>query len=182
MADIDVTYDPITITSEPITINNGGVTVDIKGLDNTKNTITLETPQPLQLNTKSDLALATPEPIKLHTKSELDSRAELDVKPLAVDQCLRISLGPLPPTCIRVPVQQQIGFTIFGVEIVGLRFSGETRIEICDPAKEPYVVWGETAPVAPDAPRDSKTSESFASAREQPAGEAFRVALGGDRR
>jgi hypothetical protein len=182
MADIEVTYDPITITSEPITINNGAVTVDIKGLDNTKNTITLETPHPLQLKTKSDFEFSTPEPIKLHTKSELDSRAELDVKPLAVDQCLRISLGPLPPTCIRVPVQQKIGFTIFGVEIVGFRFSGETRIEICDPGKEPYVVWGEVAPASPGGPRASEASGSFSSAREEPAGEAFRIALGGDRR
>ena len=143
MADIDVHYDPISVVGGP-------VTVDIQGLDNTKNTIALQTLQPLQLETKSDLAVtqtiqtaskfeyATPQPLKSESKSELD------VKPLAVEQCLRISLAPLPSTCVRFPTHQHFGLTLFGFEIFGLRYSGESQVLVCEPAKNPHVDWGNT--------------------------------------
>jgi hypothetical protein len=178
MADIDVHYDPISVVGGP-------VTVDIQGLDNTSNKITLETPQPLKLETKSELAvtqsikteskfeLSTPQPIKA------DSKTELDVKPLAIDQCLRISLAPLPPTCIRVPTQQQIGFTIFGVEVIGLRFSGEAQFLICDPGKDPHVVWGEVTPQAPQQKPAFDEARSLPSEAEKQPGDGFRIRLGG---
>lgn len=142
MADIEVHYDPISVLSGP-------VTVDVKGLDNTKNAITLETPQPIKLETKIDLAVT--KPIETDSKFEFstaqplksEGKAELDVKPLALDQCLRISLAPLPPTCIRFPTDLRIGLTLFGVEIIGLRFSGESQVLICDASKDPHIVWGD---------------------------------------
>jgi hypothetical protein len=142
MADIDVHYDPISVVSGP-------VSVEVKGLDDTKNKIELETPQPLKLETKSDLAVT--QPIQTDSKFEYstpqplksESKSEVDVKPLAVEQCLRISLAPLPPACIRFPMHQQIGFTLFGFEIVGLRFSGESQVLICESPKDPHIVWGD---------------------------------------
>jgi hypothetical protein len=84
MADINVHYDPISVVSGP-------VTVDVQGLDNTKNTITLETPQPLKSETT--IGLAVTQPIETDSKFEFstpqplraESKAELDVKPLAID-------------------------------------------------------------------------------------------------
>jgi hypothetical protein len=167
MADIDVHYDPISVVNSP-------VTVDVKGLDNTKNVVELKTPQPLKLETKSDLAVtqpiqteskfafATPQPLKSESKSELD------VKPLAVEQCLRISLAPLPPACIRFPTHQHIGFTLFGFEIFGVRYSGETQVLVCEPAKDPHVVWGDVTSVLPSEKR----------AGVAPATEGLRIRLG----
>ena len=144
MADFDVHYDPITI-------NTDAVTVDIKGLDNAH--LTLATPQPLAVNTKSDFNVNTKndfnvqENLESHLKSEstlssvsklstdskialepivTQSTAQLDLKPLALDQCLRISFGPLPPTCVRQPYQQHFGFTLFGMEIFGFILAGES--------------------------------------------------------
>jgi len=147
MADLDIHYDPITVNSNP-------ATVTIQGLDNLKDTITLQTPQPLKSETKSEFNF--PSPIKTETKVELaitqpirtESKAELDIKPLAFDQCLTIRLAPLPPTCIRQPYQQHFGVTLFGVEWLGLNLQGELQTIISDPPRQPQVDWGaeQTAP------------------------------------
>jgi hypothetical protein len=169
MADINVHYDPISVVSGP-------VTVDVQGLDNTKNTITLETPQPLKSETA--IGLAVTQPIETDSKFEFstpqplraESKAELDVKPLAIDQCLRISLAPLPPTCIRFPIHQQIGLTLFGIELIGLRFSGESQVLICDAPKDPHIAWGEVSAASrPERPDDALL----------PVSDGLRIRLGG---
>jgi hypothetical protein len=162
MADFDVHYDPITV-------NNSDVTVDLKGLDNVKTALTLATPEALKLETDSDVKLeqsfnseGTLETTsKLDTTSKIDfavtqpieteSRAELDIKPLALDQCLRISFGPLPPTCVRQPYQQRIGFTLFGVEVFGLNLSGESQVVVTEVPSRPHVVQGGALAVGPPA-------------------------------
>lgn len=156
MADIDVHYDPITV-------NTDTTTVEVKGLDDTHNLITLATPQPIKAETKSDLTLeqtlnsaskfelSIPQPIRS------ESVSELDVKPLVMDQCLRISFGPLPPTCVRQPYHQHVGFTIFGVEIFGFSLEGEGKTVISDLPSKPHVVWGEEREVG-RGPSQSKTA------------------------
>jgi hypothetical protein len=147
MADFDIHYDPITL-------NTDTVTVDIAGLDNTHNTITLETPQPLNLQSKSDLTLqqTLTSDSRLDSKSKLElaitqpikteSTALLDIKPLAFDQCLRISFGPLPPTCISQPYQHHVGFTLFGLELFGFNLVGEAKVVVTDIPPKPHVAWG----------------------------------------
>jgi hypothetical protein len=169
MADIDVHYDPISVVSGP-------VTVDVQGLANTKNAITLETPQPLKSETKIDLAVT--QPITTDSKFEFstpqplrsESKAELDVKPLAFDQCLRISLAPLPPTCIRFPIHQQIGLTLFGIELIGLHFSGESQVLICEAPRDPHIVWGEVSV----ASRPERSNDAVV-----PVSDGLRIRLGG---
>lgn len=145
MADIDVHYDGISVTTDPTTVNVHAdpttvnfhadpTTVDIVGLDNTHNTITLETPKPLQAESKATLLI--PEPIRT------ESKAELDVKPLAFDQCLNIRFGPLPPTCLRQPYQQHFGITLFGVEILGFNLTGESQLVVDNLPSKPQIAWG----------------------------------------
>jgi hypothetical protein len=162
MADIDVHYDPITV-------NTDTTTVEIQGLDNIKTAITLATPAPLKAETKSDLNLQQvfksdskfdlilPQPLKT------ESAAELDVKPLALDQCLRISFGPVPPTCVRQPYQQHFGFTLFGVEIFGLNVQGEAQLMVCDLPSKPHVVWGEEQSGTHQSSRQTDSGEPPAS-------------------
>jgi len=172
MADIDIHYDPISVVGGPIT-------VEVNGLDDTTNKITLETPQPVKIETKTDLAVT--QPIEIESKYEFstpqplktESKSELDLKPLAIDQCLRISLAPLPPTYMRFPTHQQIGLTLFGVEIVGLRFSGESQVLVCEPAKDPHIAWGDITPASPPPQRKQ---ESVPAA---PNVDGLRIRLGG---
>jgi hypothetical protein len=137
VADIDIAYDPITV-------NSGPVSVGINGLDNIK----ISVPDPIKTEStfkhpdtfKSDskFALSIPEPIQ--TDSKLDVNAGIDVQPLVLDQCLRISLGPLPPTHICFPNRQHVALSLFGVEIVGVTLQGESRVVIGEPQKQTRVV------------------------------------------
>lgn len=143
MADIEVAYDPISV-------NSGPVTVTVAGLDDiklavtepieTKSSLTLSVPEPIRtdatakLETDSKFALALPDPIRT------ESKAALDLQPVVLDQCLRLTLGPLPLTHICLPNRQRIGFTLFGKEIFGFTLDGEAQFVIGEPPKHPQVV------------------------------------------
>jgi hypothetical protein len=142
VADIDVTYDPITV-------NSGPVTVTVDGLDNIKVDGTLTIPKPIDLDTK--LTLSIPDPIKTDTKFQFtipdpirtDTKSAIDLQPVVLDQCLRLSLGPLPPTRICLPNRQRIGVSLFGVEVFGLTLDGEAQILVGEPHHQTHIVGGE---------------------------------------
>ncbi len=140
MADIDVNYDPITV-------NSGPVTVGINGLDD----IRIRYPDPIQTDSDVDaeLRLRIPDPIQTDSKIRLDSASELttksdvnanvDLQPVVLDQCLRLSLAPLPPTRICLPSRQRVSLSVFGVEVIGLALEGEARVDVTDLPKASFV-------------------------------------------
>jgi hypothetical protein len=154
MADIEVAF-------EPISVNSGPVAVTVSGLNDIKLAVT----EPIE--TKSALVLSVPDAVRTESKAKLEtdsrfalglpdpirteSKAALDLQPVVLDQCLRLTLGPLPVTHICLPNRQRIGFTLFGQEIFGLTLDGEAQFVIGDPPKVPQVV---AAPVnhPPHAP------------------------------
>ena len=192
MADIDIHNDPVTV-------NVGSTEVNLKGLDNVKSAVSLATPQPLQakldlalpqpFKSEAKLDLSLPKPItteskinaegKLTTDSKLttESNAALDIKPLAIDQCVRLSFGSLPPTCIRQPYQQRFGFTIFGIEIFGFNLSGETQVVVPDSSPRPQIAWGGEHSVSTSSQSDRPPHE-HAQAESQPATDGLRIRLG----
>ncbi len=161
MADLEIAYDPISVIS---TSTNG---VAITGLNDiklavtqpieTKSGVTLSVPDAIKTETK--LTVSVPETIKTDGKLAFavtepivtDSKAAIDLQPVVLDQCLKITLGPLPVTQICFPNRQRIGLTLFGVEVFGLTLDGEAQILVGDPPKPPRVV---AAPVnrPPHAP------------------------------
>jgi hypothetical protein len=143
MADIEVAYDPISVNSGPITVTVAGlddIKLAVTEPIETKSALTLSVPEPIKtdangkLETDSKFALALPDPIRT------ESKAALDLQPVVLDQCLRLTLGPLPLTHICLPNRQRIGFTLFGTEIFGVTLDGEARFVIGDPPKHPQVV------------------------------------------
>jgi hypothetical protein len=147
MADIEVLYDPIAI-------NSGPVTVAVNGLDNIK----LSVPDPIKTETtlkvpdtfKSDgkYAFSIPEPVR--TDAKADVRAGIDIQPLVLDQCLRLSLGPLPATRICLPNRQRFGLTLFGIEVLGLTFEGEANIMVGEPERQTHIVRRPSTERTPD--------------------------------
>jgi hypothetical protein len=139
MADIEVVY-------EPIAINSGPVTVAVNGLDNIKLTV----PEPVKTETtlklpdtfKSDgkFAFTIPEPIRTDAKADVGLRAGIDLQPVVFDQCLRLSLGPLPATRICLPNRQHVGLTLFGVEVFGITLEGEANILVGEPERQTQIV------------------------------------------
>ena len=143
MADIEVAYDPISVNSGPVTVTVAGlndIKIAVTEPIETKSALTLSVPEPIKtdatakLDTDSKFALALPDPIRT------ESKAALDLQPVVLDQCLRLTLGPLPLTHICLPNRQRLGFTFFGQEIFGLTLEGEARFVIGDPPKSPQVV------------------------------------------
>lgn len=141
MADIEFEFDPITV--------NAGVT--IAGLDNVKVDSKLAVTQPIE--TKSTLSIPdtvktdskiTLAPIKtdssIDTTSKVDTTSAIDLQPVVVDQCLKLTLGQLPPTLICLPNRQRIGLTLFGVEVLGLTLDGEAKVIVSDLPKPPHVI------------------------------------------
>jgi hypothetical protein len=146
LADLEILYDPITVNSGPITVALTGLdNVKVDGnLTVTKPIVTSSTLSIPKLDTDSKFALTIPDPIKT------DSKAAIDLQPVVVDQCLRLSLGPLPPTQVCLPNRQRLGLTLFGVEVFGITLEGEARVVVCDLPKQPQVV-RVSAPTAQEA-------------------------------
>lgn len=161
LADIDINYDPIAI-------NSGPVTIAVAGLDNIKLSIpepikteskyTIAVPETIKSDTK--FAFSVPEPIRTDTtadgKLDINLKSGLDVQPVVVDQCLRLSLGPLPSTYICLPNRQHVGLTLFGVEVFGLTVEGEAKIVVGEPQRQTHVVHGSARR---DAATPSKTND-----------------------
>lgn len=142
MADLEILYDPITV----------GVT----GLDNIKTDSKFAVTQPIDtsltlsvpdtVKTDAKLTLSIPDTIKtdakaaIDTKSSLDTRSAIDLQPVVLDQCFKLSLGALPPTLICLPSHQRIGLTLFGVEVFGLTYEGESKVVVSDLPKPPHII------------------------------------------
>ncbi len=139
MADVEILYDPITV-------NSGPVTVAVTGLDDIKVDAKLAVTQPIE--TKSALTLSVPDVVKTDAKLaftipdpiKTEAKAAIDLQPVIVDQCLRLSLGPLPPTLVCLPNRQRFGMTLFGVEVFSFTLDGEAQIVVSDLPKPPQVV------------------------------------------
>jgi hypothetical protein len=130
-------------TTSTINVNNSGTTnvdsdstIEIKGLDNIKTTTELKLPQPFKTESRQELAITQP------IVSDAKSALALDIRPVTVDLCLNLNTGPTPPTCIRQPYHNHFGFTLFGMEVFGLNFSGESQVIVQDLPKQPQVAWG----------------------------------------
>ena len=187
MADVEIAFDPISV-------NSGPVTVTVAGLDDiklavtepieTKSSLTLSVPDTIKTDTTASLsipdvvrtdskfAVSIPDPIRTETK------AALDLQPVVVDQCLRLTLGPLPQTHVCLPNRQRIGFTLFGMEVFGLTLDGEAKFVVGDPPKQPQLV---AAPVnhPPHAPAMERPHHAHSDPGREHSGSGLVVRLGG---
>jgi hypothetical protein len=66
--------------------------------------------------------------VRTDSKVVTDSRvaSSVDLAPVAVDSCVRVELGALPPTEIHTPWDQRLGLSILGVELFAWVLSGQT--------------------------------------------------------
>ncbi|WGM40657.1 hypothetical protein [Caulobacter sp. NIBR1757] len=147
MADLEILYDPITVNSAATVDSNSTANLVVQGLDDVKVDGKLAI-APLEvavdLDTDSKLTLSVPEVIRtsftIPDPIRTESRSHIDLQPVVLDQCLRLSLGPLPPTRICLPNRQRIGLTVLGVEVFGLTLDGEAQVTVGEPPARTHVV------------------------------------------
>ena len=110
--------------------------ITIEPLDVTS-TINIPDPIVTQSSSKSDADIdlkVEPLSVTSDSKSEIDSRSEIDLKPVAVDSCTTIKLAPLPPSHMEQPYSQHFGFTFMGVELFGFSTSGRYETFLNNPS------------------------------------------------
>jgi hypothetical protein len=126
-----------------VDVNNHGTVgadVTIEGLDDISvdstvtvkplsSTVTLE-----PLTTTSTITLE-PTTSNVSTSSSVD----FDLEPVTVDSCVRVELGPLPPTRVRSPWEQRVGMTVFGIEVLGLTWCGEAETYVEPAPRRPLI-------------------------------------------
>jgi len=161
-----------------ITLNNNNTLNGAFGLTSTNNATSSETveikplSQSLEIKPLSQTATQTTnetmelKPVKVDSSNRqevvydpirTDSSSTVDVKPLAMDVCVRSGPAPLPPTHICEPYRHHIGLTLLGVEVIGLAWSGESQTIVDDRPRRPVVSWGAVMPAPPRVEVDLPT-------------------------
>jgi hypothetical protein len=93
-------------------------------------------------------------PVKVDNRQEIaytdpirtDANSTLDLKPVAMDVCVRTGQASIPPTHICEPYHHRIGLTMFGVELFGVAWSGDSQTIVEDRRSRPSVVFGDVVP------------------------------------
>ena len=128
---------------------SGGLTTDLAGLEDMKLTLGGGTTTTLAggtaLNTKSavtsDSTVKTDSSLVSEARIALEPvQASLDLKPVAVDSCVRLELAPPPPTEVCTPYEQRWGWSVLGLELFSLSVSGQTSTHVRPERARPIVV------------------------------------------
>ncbi len=163
-------------SSSTVTVNSDDH-VAIVGLDNihveakidpltTDSKLQLVLPQPFATKSEVDTNSTSKSDSTVNTDSKVssDSRNALsvDLKPVAVDLCLNTS-SKLPHGQIHQPFSYHVGWTMFGVEMFGVTFGGESRVILEDLPKKPAVDWPaqQNAPSPGKAPCEAGSSPAL---------------------
>jgi hypothetical protein len=123
---------PFKAESDSTATTTASQTLEIKPLSQTSSE-TLEI-KPLSQTSSETLELR---PVRS------DASSTVDLKPVALDVCVRTGPASLLPTHICEPYHHRIGFTLLGVEMFGLAWSGEQQTIIDDRGGRPMVAWGD---------------------------------------
>ncbi len=120
----DVTAD---VTSTLTGLDNMKLTL---GGDNTVHsdaTITLE-PVTTTSTVNSDSTVNSTATV--NSSSAVETTSSVDLKPVAVDTCVRLVLGPPPATEVCTPYEQTWGWSVLGLELFALTVRGSTTTHI----------------------------------------------------
>jgi hypothetical protein len=132
--------------------------MEIIGLDDINMKMELVLPDPIRMENDLNSTMEI-KPITLNNTSDIG--LDMDIKPVTLDFCLKLDFGGPPPMCIRNPYSHHFGITLFGVELLGFNFSGESRTIIDELPKKPQVAWGgERAIRHRSGERDPQVSEA----------------------
>lgn len=113
-------------------------TLELKPLSQSQTSNQTVDLRPVKVDNRQEIAL--PDPIRT------DANSTLDLKPVAMDVCVRTGQASIPPTHICEPYHHRIGLTLLGVELFGLAWSGDSQTIVEDGRSRPSVVFGDVVP------------------------------------
>jgi len=127
----DVTSELTGVDNMKLTLA-GGTTTTLAG-ENTVNSNATLTLAPVTSASTIDLRPVT-------TTSAVDTNASLDLKPVAVDSCVRLELAPPPATAISTPYETTWSLSVLGLELFALSVSGRTSTHVRPERPDPLVI------------------------------------------
>lgn len=89
-------------------------------------------------NTVHSDATVALEPVT--TTSTVDTSSSLDLKPVAVDSCVRLELAAPPATEVATPYEQQWSWSVLGLELFSITVRGSTSTHIRPEHHGPVVI------------------------------------------
>ena len=150
MADFSIDASVIGPVTSDVTAD---VTSTLTGLDNVKltlagdntlhsdATITLEPVTTTSTTTSSlDSTARVDTNSQLDSTSRVDTASAIDLRPVAVDSCLRLELAPPPATEVCTPYEQQWSWSILGLELFAITVRGSTSTHIRPEHQGPLVI------------------------------------------
>jgi hypothetical protein len=140
---------------QPFKVENASSeTVEVKPLSQTLEVKPLN--QTLELKPVSQTTSETIDlrPVKVDSRQEVavtdpirtDANSTVDLRPVVVELCMRTGQASLPPAHVCEPYKHRIGFTLMGIEVFGLSWSGESQTIVSDRSSQPMLAWGEVSP------------------------------------
>ena len=87
------------------------------------------------VNTDSKVALAP-----VTTTSKVDSASVIDLRPVALDSCVRLELAPPPATEVCTPYEQQWSWSVLGLELFAVTVRGSTSTHVRPARTDPVVI------------------------------------------
>ncbi len=95
-------------------------------------------------NTVHSDAKLTLDPVQttssLDSRSSVESTSSVDLKPVAVDSCIRLELAPPPATELCTPYEQQWSWSVLGLELFAITVRGTTSTHIRPEHHGPVVI------------------------------------------
>jgi len=76
----------------------------------------------------------------IDSTSDVTSSSTVDLKPVAVDTCVRLELGPPPATEVCTPYEQTWGWSVLGLELFALTVRGSATTHIRPEHHGPVVI------------------------------------------
>lgn len=140
------TYTVKTSVQGPVKSDvTADVTSTLAGLDDMKLTLDGGTTTTLAgENTVHSDAKLTLDPVtttsSLDSRSSLESTSSVDLKPVAVDSCVRLELAPPPATEVSTPYEQQWSWSVLGLELFAITVRGSTSTHIRPEHHRPVVI------------------------------------------
>jgi hypothetical protein len=128
------------LTTNNTNNNTSSETIEVKPLNQTSNQSMELKPVKVDSSSRQELAY---DPIRT------DASSTLDLRPIALDVCMRSGPASLPPTHVCSPYQHRLGLTLLGIEVFGVAWSGETQTIVDDRPQRPVVAWGPVTPAPP---------------------------------
>ncbi len=137
-AETATTTTSTATSNEVVEVKPLSQTLEVKPLSQTsKSDQTLEL-KPLNVDSRQEIAVTDP--------IRTDASSTVDLKPVALDVCVRTGQASIPPTHICEPYNHRIGLSLLGVEVFGIAWCGESQTIVDDRRMHPSVAWGAVMP------------------------------------